>query len=90
MAYISYDEGVYYFQGGLNGGRTKEYLELAEQCMIAVDIDVEKNNIAAVADESADADGTPFPSATYHYPGYGTCPSVSSAANFHCGLPTIT
>ena len=52
LAYISYDEGVYYFQGGLNGGRTKEYLELAEQCMIAVDIDVEKNNIAAVADES--------------------------------------
>lgn len=27
-------------------------MELAEQCMIAVDIDVEKNNIAAVADES--------------------------------------
>lgn len=52
LAYISYDEGVYYFQGGLNGGRTKEYLELAEQCMIAVDIDVEKNNIAAVAGES--------------------------------------
>ncbi len=31
-AYISFDKGNYYFQGGINGGRTKEYLKLATIC----------------------------------------------------------
>lgn len=51
-AFIPYGKGQYYFQGGLNGGRTKEYLELIEFCMRAVDTDTLNGIVAAVLDES--------------------------------------
>lgn len=51
-AFIPYGKGQHYFQGGLNGGRTKEYLELIEFCMRAAEIDDSNGIIAAVSDES--------------------------------------
>lgn len=52
MAYIPYGQGLYYFQGGFNGGRTFEYLQLIEACMRDVEIDYKKGVVAFVNDES--------------------------------------
>lgn len=52
MAYIPYGQGLYYFQGGFNGGRTFEYLQLIEACMRDVEIDSKKGVVAFVNDES--------------------------------------
>lgn len=51
-ACISYGKGLFYYQGGLNGGRTKEYLELNKACMSLVDSDNKKGIVALVNDES--------------------------------------
>lgn len=41
-----------YFQGCLNGGRTSEYLDLIVRCSAATTLDLKKNMIAKVHDES--------------------------------------
>ena len=51
-AYIPDGQGTYYYQGGLNGGRTAEYLALTEACMRMVEHDQEKGLVAKVNDES--------------------------------------
>ena len=51
-AYIPYGVGEFYFQGGLNGGRTQEYLELMHACHKNIEIDLSKNIIARSHDES--------------------------------------
>lgn len=51
-AYIPYGQGLYYFQGGLNGGRTFEYMQLIESCMRDIEMDCKKGIVALVNDES--------------------------------------
>lgn len=51
-AYISYDKGSSYYQGGINGGRRKEYLLLIKCCRDWIDIDNSNNLIAIHHDES--------------------------------------
>lgn len=51
-AYIPKGEGDHYYQGGLNGGRTKEYLELMEQCNFQIMSDDKKGITAICHDES--------------------------------------
>ena len=51
-AYIAYGEGEYYYQGGLNGGRTLEYLELMHSCYNNIEKDLYQNFIACSHDES--------------------------------------
>ncbi len=45
-AYIPLGEGDYYIAGGLNGGRTEDFLNLARELKTNVDVD-EKNHIVA-------------------------------------------
>lgn len=42
----------HYYMGSLNGGRTKEYLELVETCAEHTRVDFDKDIIAKVHDES--------------------------------------
>lgn len=51
-AYIPYSEGRVYVQGALNGGKTKEFLEMAATLERNVRVDFEKGIIAEVHDES--------------------------------------
>lgn len=51
-AYIPYGQGQCYYQGGLNGGRTPEYLRLIESCCNAVRKDEESDVMAVTYDES--------------------------------------
>ena len=51
-AYISKEEGIHYYQGGLNGGRSKEFLELMEQCNFQIIEDDKKGVVASHHDES--------------------------------------
>lgn len=51
-AYIEFGKGSYYYQGGLNGGRTPEYLELMHHCMSNIDLDWAKAIVAVNNDES--------------------------------------
>ena len=50
--HIGFLSGADYFQGCLNGGRTKEYIELIETCDNNVRLDLKRNLIAKVHDES--------------------------------------
>jgi len=52
LAYIPFGAGKYYFQGCLNGGRSKEYLELINRLDNAINKDLEKNILALWLDES--------------------------------------
>ena len=51
-AYLPYREGKHYVIGALNGGRTKEYLELIHSLNEDTDIDLKNKVIALVHDES--------------------------------------
>lgn len=52
QAYIPFGEGIYYFQGGLNGGRCEEYLSLMEHCCSQIEEDKKNNILACFHDES--------------------------------------
>lgn len=51
-AYIAKEKGVYYFAGGLNGGKTIEFLNAMKNMKENTDIDIEKKIIAKWHDES--------------------------------------
>jgi hypothetical protein len=51
-AYIPFGKGHCYYRGGLNGGRTNEYLELIKICKDNINIDLQHDIIAAWHDES--------------------------------------
>ena len=51
-AYIPNHLGNYYFQGGLNGGRSKEYIDLMIECNKQIETDEKNNVIARNHDES--------------------------------------
>lgn len=51
-AYIPYNQGRYYFAGGITGGRTKDYLEMCEVLQSYTEYDLQKNIIALWHDES--------------------------------------
>jgi hypothetical protein len=51
-AYIPFGQGVYYFRGGFNGGKVKEYLDLCKTIDSNVEKDKKKNIIAIWHDES--------------------------------------
>lgn len=52
QAYIPYDSGKYYFQGGFYGGRTAEFLEMSRQIKAMTDIDIARQLITRFHDES--------------------------------------
>jgi hypothetical protein len=52
LAYISKEEGTYYFQGSLNGGTQEAYLQLIETLHKNTQADLEKGIIAVWHDES--------------------------------------
>lgn len=51
-AYIPIGEGDYYFAGGLNGAKTKLFLEMAKKIMECIDRDEDNNYVAIWHDES--------------------------------------
>ncbi len=52
-AYISLDKGEkYYVQGGVNGGKSKFYLQLIKTCFANINADLKDHIIATVHDES--------------------------------------
>lgn len=51
-AYIPYDSGEYYFQGGLNGGEAKKYLELINECYEMYKEDFRNNSLPLNNDEA--------------------------------------
>ncbi|WP_204979648.1 family 6 glucosyltransferase [Eikenella corrodens] len=51
-AYIPYDQGQYYFAGGLNGGKASAFLEMCEILDQRIKQDLDKNIIALWHDES--------------------------------------
>lgn len=51
-AYISEGEGRYYFRGGVNGGKTVQYLQMIKTLNQNIKQDLEKNIIALWHDES--------------------------------------
>ena len=51
-AYIPYGKGDIYYQSGLTGGRTKEYIDLLQECREQTDIDYYNKVIAVYHDES--------------------------------------
>jgi hypothetical protein len=52
LAYISFEEGKYYFQSSYYGGRTEEFLNLSKWCDHAAKEDLKKGIIARYHDES--------------------------------------
>lgn len=52
LAYIPPHQGKYYFMGGLNGGKTKEYLQLVRTLDSNIKKDLENDVIAVWHDES--------------------------------------
>jgi hypothetical protein len=52
IAYIHDNEGLFYFMGGLNGGRKKEYLTLIDELESRIEHDKKNNIIAIWHDES--------------------------------------
>lgn len=52
MAYMAPNDGKHYFAGGFNGGRSKNFLQLARSCKAGVDIDNAKGIVAVWHDES--------------------------------------
>ncbi len=52
LAYIPHGEGLTYFMGGLNGGRSKSYLEMMDELERRISSDEEKGIIAIWHDES--------------------------------------
>lgn len=52
LAYIPKGKGHVYVMGGVNGGRSKEYLDLIHDLAWAIDKDLEQNIIALWHDES--------------------------------------
>ena len=51
-SYIPLGSGTHYFQGGFNGGRTREYLTLIEKCRMNTEKDLKNNIVAVWHDES--------------------------------------
>lgn len=51
-AYISYEQGKYYYQGGFYGGETSEFLKLCQECLRMIEEDKKNNYIARWHDES--------------------------------------
>ena len=51
-AYIPFNHGHYYYQGGLNGGRSKEYIDLIIECNKQIHLDDKNKIIAKNHDES--------------------------------------
>lgn len=52
QAFVLPDEGEYYFMGGFNGGKAKNYLQLIETLYHNINTDLENNVIALWHDES--------------------------------------
>ena len=52
LAYVKEHEGEYYVMGGLNGGRTREYMSMVHELKNRVDKDAEEGIIAKCHDES--------------------------------------
>ncbi|MBQ9135759.1 MAG: glycosyl transferase family 6 [Lachnospiraceae bacterium] len=52
LAYVPFGEGQYYVMGGLNGGKTKNYLDMVHKLKSNVDIDTANGVVAAWHDES--------------------------------------
>ena len=52
LAYISYDQGKYYFTGALNGGETQAYLQMCEVLNQNTETDLENDIVALWHDES--------------------------------------
>jgi len=52
LAYISQDQGRYYYMGGLSGGKRETYLSLIDELEKRIDIDKSNNIIAVWHDES--------------------------------------
>jgi histo-blood group ABO system transferase len=52
QAYISYKDGLHYYCGGFNGGRTEYFIAMAEAIMDMVNKDRKKNIVAKWHDES--------------------------------------
>ena len=52
LAYIPYDEGKYYYMGGVHGGRTKEYLQMCRALENNMKEDFANGVMAAWHDES--------------------------------------
>ena len=52
QAYIPYNSGEHYYQGGLIGGESKAYIELLEQCSLMTETDLKRNITARWHDES--------------------------------------
>ena len=51
-AYVGSEEGLIYFAGGFNGGKTKDFMKMAATIKAHVDIDLSKEYIAVWHDES--------------------------------------
>lgn len=52
LAYIPFGQGIYYFMGGINGGKTDHYLELVRTLERNIRHDLSNGIIATVYDES--------------------------------------
>lgn len=51
-AYIAYGEGNFYITGGINGGKSAEFLKLSEELAILIQKDIENGIVAVWHDES--------------------------------------
>jgi len=52
LAYVPYGEGLTYYAGGFNGGKTTKFLEMSEKISKNVSKDLENNVVALWHDES--------------------------------------
>lgn len=52
LAYVNKEEGKFYVMGGINGGKTKNYMEMIHQLKANVDVDAENGIVAICHDES--------------------------------------
>ena len=49
QAYIPYNSGEHYYQGGLIGGESKAYIELLEQCSLMTETDLKMKHHSTLA-----------------------------------------
>ncbi len=51
-AYVPHNKGKFYFMGGFNGGRSKDFLKMAKELMLRVEDDEKRGVVASWHDES--------------------------------------